>query len=70
MKKDEREMNILAQIGAVKGALQIDNKELARRTGIPYRTLMNRIGKDGHIGNMRLYEYWAIQDTARKGGYR
>jgi hypothetical protein len=48
------------------GALQIDKKELARRTGIPYRTLMNRIGKNGHIGDMRLYELWAIEDIGRR----
>lgn len=66
MKKDERETEIMSRIGSIMGALQIDKKELARRTGIPYRTLMNRIGKNGHIGDMRLYELWAIEDIGRR----
>lgn len=57
-----------AEIYRIMGALNVNQKELAAMTGITERTLNNRIGKKGDIGSMRLYEWWAIQDAARKRG--
>lgn len=68
--RDERKVEVLQYIGGVMGALHISNKELSAMTGIKYRTLMNRIGKDGDIGSMKLYELWAIQDVARRRGLK
>lgn len=70
IRSDPRELETLALIGGIKQALRIDNKGLSQISGIKYRTLMNRIGKDGNIGDMRLYELWAIQDAAKRRGVR
>lgn len=67
--KNPRQRELEATIGSIKQVLKVDNKELAAMTGIKYRTLMNRIGKGGNIGEMRLYELWAILDAAKRRGY-
>ncbi|MBQ2085441.1 MAG: helix-turn-helix domain-containing protein [Oscillospiraceae bacterium] len=48
------------------GELMISQKELAERAGMTPATLSARLSKGG-IGDMRLSEYWAIQDAARRG---
>lgn len=63
---DQREVEIRREIGAIMGELMISQKELAARAGIAPATLSLRLSKDG-IGDMRLSEYWAIQDAARRG---
>ena len=63
---DQREVEIRREIGAIMGELMISQKELAARAGIAPATLSARLSKDG-IGDMRLSEYWAIQDAARRG---
>lgn len=63
---DEREVAIRREIGAIMGELMISQKELAERAGMTPATLSARLSKDG-IGDMRLSEYWAIQDAARRG---
>lgn len=68
--KDARRIEVLQYVGGVMGGLHLSTKELSRLTGIKYRTLMNRIGKDGDIGSMKLYELWAIQDVARRRGLK
>lgn len=60
----------LARIGGMMCALKIDALELSRISGINYKTLMRRIGKGGNIGSMRLYELWAIEEAAKKRGFR
>ena len=69
MRKSEHERAVLSQIGSIMGVLQIDAVELSQISGINYKTLMRRIGKNGNIGDMRLYELWAIQDAAKRRGY-
>ena len=63
---DQREVEIRREIGAIMGELMISQKELAERAGMTPATLSARLSKDG-IGDMRLSEYWAIQDAARRG---
>lgn len=63
---DQREIEIRREIGAIMGELMISQKELAERAGMTPATLSARLSKDG-IGDMRLSEYWAIQDAARRG---
>lgn len=63
---DSREVEIRREIGAIMGELMISQKELAERAGMAPATLSARLSKDG-IGDMRLSEYWAIQDAARRG---
>ena len=63
---DQREIEIRREIGAIMGELMISQKELAERAGIAPATLSSRLSKNG-IGDMRLSEYWAIQDAARRG---
>lgn len=48
-----------AIIGNMTG-MEIDRKELARRTQINYRTLCQRLADNESIGEMRLKELWAI----------
>ena len=64
---DKHRKETLAMIGGIMGALQINHRELSRITGIPYRTLMRRMEK---IGTMKLCELWAIEDAARRRGYK
>ena len=70
IRSDPREMEIRQQIGAICGGLQCSYSDLARMTGIKYRTLMNRVGDGGSIGSMKLCELWAIQDAAKRRGVK
>ena len=63
---DSREVEIRREIGAIMGELMISQKELAERAGMAPATLSARLAKNG-IGDMRLSEYWAIQDAGRRG---
>lgn len=63
---DQREVEIRREIGAIMGELMISQKELAERAGMTPATLSARLSKGG-IGDMRLSEYWAIQDAAGRG---
>lgn len=67
LQKNPHEAEARKTIGAVMGELQINHRELSRITGIPYRTLMRRMEK---IGTMKLCELWAIEDAARRRGYK
>lgn len=67
---DRREKETLAKIGGIMGALRCTRADLAKMTGIKYTTLMSRIGKKGDIGSMKLSELWAIEDAARRRGYK
>lgn len=63
---DQREKDLRREIGAIMGELMISQKELAERAGMAPATLSARLSKGG-IGDMRMSEYWAIQDAARRG---
>ena len=67
---DKRKKETLAKIGGIMGALRCNHVDLAKMTGIKYTTLMSRIGKKGDIGSMKLSELWAIEDAARRRGYK
>lgn len=69
IRPDPRAQGVRKEIGSIMGVLQIDAVELSQISGINYKTLMRRIGKNGNIGDMRLYELWAIQDAAKRRGY-
>ena len=66
IQRDEREVAIRREIGAIMGELMISQKELAERAGMTPATLSARLSKGG-IGDLRMSEYWAIQDAAGRG---
>ena len=53
----------------VMGSLKLSYKDVADMTGIKYTTLLSRIGRTGKIGDLRLCEYWAIMDAAKRKGF-
>ena len=65
IKRDQRETEVLTEIGGILYAMQISQKELARRSGIHPSTLSQRMH---HIGDMRLSELWAIRDVMARSG--
>lgn len=67
VRMDEREEAIRKEIGAIRGRLMITQNELAKRAGICPATLSLRLKSNGTIGDMRLSEYWAIQDVGKRG---
>lgn len=67
IRPDPRAQAIRTEIGGIIMRMGITKKELADKTGINYSTLMSRIGTKGDIGEMRLSEYWKIQDVGNRG---
>ena len=65
---DSREEEVMQLIGAIMGSLKLSYKDVADMTGIKYTTLLSRIGRTGNIGDLRLCEYWAIMDAAKRKG--
>ena len=65
-KPDPRSIAVLEEIGGTMVALKLTQNELARRTGMSPATLSGRLK---NIGDMRLSEYWRIQDVRKKAGY-
>ena len=66
IKPDPRSVAVLEEIGGTLAVMRISQNELARKVGISPATLSGRL-KD--IGNMRLSEYWRIQDLRKQAGY-
>ena len=66
IKPDPRSVAVLEEIGGTMAVMKISQNELAKRVGISPATLSGRL-KD--IGNMRLSEYWRIQDLRKQAGY-
>ena len=66
IKPDPRSVAVLEEIGGTMAAMHLTQNELARRTGMSPATLCNRMK---NIGDMRLSEYWRIQDVRKKAGY-
>ena len=66
IKPDPRSVAVLEEIGGTMAVMRISQNELARKVGISPATLSGRL-KD--IGNMRLSEYWRIQDLRKQAGY-
>ena len=66
VKPDPRSIAVLEEIGGTMVALKLTQNELARRTGMSPATLSGRLK---NIGDMRLSEYWRIQDVRKKAGY-
>ena len=66
VRPDPRERAIREEIGSIQGVLQINQAAMAKEIGMPNSTLSMRMK---NIGTMRLSEYWAIQDMAKKAGY-
>lgn len=64
-KRDQREIDILAEIGATQKAMGLSQMALARRANINPSTLSLHL-KD--IGSMRLRELWAIRDVRQRAG--
>ena len=65
IKPDPRETAIREEVGATLAVLRITQNELARQTGMSPATLSNRLKR---IGDMRLSEYWRIQDVRKRSG--
>lgn len=65
IKRDEREIAVLAEIGGTMAAMRITQGEMARRANISPTTMSDQM-KD--IGSMRLRELWAIQDVRKRAG--
>jgi DNA-binding Xre family transcriptional regulator len=66
IKPDPRSVAVLEEIGGTMAVMRISQNELARKVGISPATFSGRL-KD--IGNMRLSEYWRIQDLRKQAGY-
>lgn len=66
IKPDPRAIAVMEEIGGAMAVMQISQNELAKRTGISPATLSNRLK---NIGDMRLSEYWRIQDIRMKAGH-
>lgn len=64
IRPDPRATAILNEIGGGRAALQITQGELARRAGIDPSLLCKRLK---NIGDMRLSEYWKLQDVIERG---
>ena len=65
VRQDPRETAIREEIGATLAVMKITQNELAQRTGMSPATLSGRLK---NIGDMRLSEYWRIQDVRKKSG--
>ena len=65
---DKKNAMMRAFVRAGMGAMQINVKDLSRKTGIPYSTLYSRIGNSGDIGTLNFCEYIAISDVFEKAG--
>lgn len=66
IKPDPRSVAVLEEIGGTMAVMRISQNELARKVGISPATLSGRLKE---IGNMRLSEYWRIQDLRKQAGY-
>ena len=64
IRPDTRATAVLTEIGGGRAALQITQGELARRAGIDPSLLCKRLK---NIGDMRLSEYWKLQDVIERG---
>lgn len=64
IRPDPRATAVLNEIGGGMAALRITQGELARRAGINRQTMSNRLK---NIGEMRLSEYWKLQDVIERG---
>ena len=62
---DPNELAIRTKIGGGMAAMQLTQKELAKRTGIDPATLSRRM-KD--VRTFRLGELWAIEKVFKAGG--
>lgn len=67
MKASRREAAILARIGSIMGVLRIGIPDLSRISGIPEMTLRRRMKEPG---NFRQFEIWAIEDAAKRRGWK
>lgn len=65
IRPDPEEIKLLKEIGGIMAALEISQKELARRAGISPSTLSNRMH---NIGDIRLSEILAIRRAAKREG--
>lgn len=66
--KDPPELvDLRTEIAAGMGYLNIDRKELSRRTGINYNTLSAHLL---NLGSLRMSELWSIRRVFKQGGYR
>lgn len=61
IRPDPLEDQISTEIASGMVRMKIDTRELSRRTGINYSTLIKRIGKSGDIKTMRLDELIKIR---------
>ena len=66
---DQREDEVMRLIGGIMGSMKWSYKDVADVTGIKYTTLLSRIGRTGNIGDLRLSEYIAIIDAAKRKGF-
>lgn len=65
IRPDPRASDILARIGSKQAVVGKSYFEICQKGGIPYASFMRHM-RD--IGDMRLKELWAFEDTCRKLG--
>lgn len=66
IRQDPRATAVLEEVGGAMAVMKISQNELAKRAGMSPSTLSGRLK---NIGDMRLSEYWRIQDVRKKAGY-
>ena len=64
---DPRAVEIRKEIGGIMGVLRIGIPDLSRISGIPEMTLRRRMKEPG---NFRQFEIWAIEDAAKRRGWK